>query len=169
MSLKQNNLAEATTENGFPTEVGVPLQREVTLEDGTRVIVESITPEKMAATLKSHFVTPGEKYVDNGNNLNGVVQNYNTVEPEPEPEPEPTLKSITITSEPTKTEYEEGEVFDPTGMVITGKYDDGTSKEITEYTITPSGELTKDNTTIYIFVGELSADITITVNEKTSD
>ena len=88
----QNTLAEATTEQGFPTKVGVPVQREVELEDGTVVTVESVTPDKMATILKSHFVTPGEKYQDNGLDLNGVVQNYNEEdEPEPEPEPEPEI------------------------------------------------------------------------------
>lgn len=75
--LKQNTLAEATTEQGFPKETGLPLRREVTLEDGTRVLVEGVTPEAMATKLNAHFVTPGEKYVDNGKNLNGVVQEYN--------------------------------------------------------------------------------------------
>lgn len=75
--LKQNTLAEATTEQGFPKETGLPLRREVTLEDGTKVLVEGVTPEAMATKLNAHFVTPGEKYVDNGKDLNGVVQEYN--------------------------------------------------------------------------------------------
>lgn len=75
--LLQNNLAEATTELGFPAETGLPVAREVELEDGTVVTVESVVPEVMAQTLNSHFITPGEKYMDNGNDLNGVVQNYN--------------------------------------------------------------------------------------------
>lgn len=84
-NLLQNNLAEATTELGFPTKVGLPVRREVTLETGETVFVESVVPEVMAQTLKSHFVTPGEKYLDNGNNLNGVVQNYNSEGGETEP------------------------------------------------------------------------------------
>ena len=40
-------------------------------------MVESVVPEVMAQVLNSHFITPGEKYVDNDNDLNGVVQNYN--------------------------------------------------------------------------------------------
>ena len=75
--LKQNTLAEATTELGFATETNTPLTREVTLEDNTVVKVEGITPYKMKEILKSEFVTPGEKYFNNGIGLNGVVQNYN--------------------------------------------------------------------------------------------
>ena len=75
--LLQNNLAEATTEQGFPIKTGLPVRREVELEDGTVVTVESVIPEVMAQTLKSHFITPGEKYINEEIELNGVVQNYN--------------------------------------------------------------------------------------------
>ena len=75
--LLQNNLASATTEQGFPTKTGLALQREVTLEDGQTVIVEGITAEALAKALEIHYITPGEKYMDNGNNLNGVVQHFN--------------------------------------------------------------------------------------------
>lgn len=75
--LKQNTLAEATTELGFATETNTPLTREVTLEDNTVVKVEGITPYKMKEILKSEFVTPGEKYFNDEISLNGVVQNYN--------------------------------------------------------------------------------------------
>ena len=81
--LLQNTLSEATTEQGFPAKINTPLQKEVVLEDGTTVIVEGITPNKMKEILNNSreeittFITPGEKYVDNGKDLNGVVQNYN--------------------------------------------------------------------------------------------
>lgn len=83
--LKQNTLAEATTELGFAAETNTPLTREVTLEDNTVVKVEGITPYKMKEILKSEFVTPGEKYFNDEIGLNGVVQNYNEgVQPTPE-------------------------------------------------------------------------------------
>ena len=41
------------------------------------------------------------------------------------------LSSIEITTPPTKTEYVAGEKFDPTGMVVTAKYDDETEKTLT--------------------------------------
>lgn len=46
--------------------------------------------------------------------------------------PAANLTSIAVSGTPTKTTYEEGETFDPTGLVVTGAYDDGTKKEITE-------------------------------------
>lgn len=151
--LKQNNLAEATTEQGFPTEVGLPVQREVELEDGTKVIVESVTPDKMKIALNQNvdgnekeitFKTPGEKYVDNGNDLNGIVQVYNKSIIEPE------LVKIEITTKPTKIEYTEGETFNPEGMVVTATYSNETTKEITDYTYEPSENLTLNDTNITI-------------------
>ena len=44
------------------------------------------------------------------------------------------IDSIEVTTNPTKFFYEDGEVFDPTGMVVKVMYPDGTSTEITDYT-----------------------------------
>ena len=46
--------------------------------------------------------------------------------------PAANLTSIEVSGTPTKTTYFDGEAFDPTGLVVTGTYDDGTKKEITE-------------------------------------
>lgn len=59
---------------------------------------------------------------DGGNNTNDPT------------EKEASVKSIAVTTNPTKTEYESGDVFDPTGMVVTATMSDGTTKEVTDYT-----------------------------------
>ena len=41
-----------------------------------------------------------------------------------------TVESIEITTPPTKTEYMAGEDFDPTGMVVTAHYTDGTTADL---------------------------------------
>lgn len=41
------------------------------------------------------------------------------------------LTSLAISGTPTKTTYEVGEAFDPTGLVVTGTYDDNTTAPIT--------------------------------------
>ncbi len=82
MSLKQNNLAEATTELGFPAETNIPLQQEVTLEDGTKTMINGITPAMLATKLGITFKTPGEPYINGDVELNGVVQIYNGDSPE---------------------------------------------------------------------------------------
>lgn len=74
---------------------------------------------------------------DQGNNNN---DNQTTV----------TLSSIAITKEPTKNAYSEGESFDKSGMVITATYSDGTTKEITNYSVSPSGALKSTDTEVYI-------------------
>ena len=167
MSLKQNTLAEATTENGFPTEVGVPLQREVTLEDGTRVIVESVTPDKMKNVINQYvdgnenaatFKTPGEIYKNNEVELDGVVQVYNNSKSEPD------LVSIAVTTAPTKTVYNEGDNFDTTGMVVTATYSNETTKAITGYTVNPSENLATTDTSVTITYNSKTTTQAITVN-----
>lgn len=44
------------------------------------------------------------------------------------------LQKIEVTTMPSKTEYKEGDNFDPTGMVVKASYTDNTSKEVTGYT-----------------------------------
>ena len=43
-----------------------------------------------------------------------------------------TLTALTISGTPNKTNYEEGETFDPTGLVVKGTYDDSSTKTIIE-------------------------------------
>ena len=46
-----------------------------------------------------------------------------------------TVKSLAITHLPNKTEYIEGQPFDPTGLVVTATFDNGDVEEITDYTL----------------------------------
>ena len=52
----------------------------------------------------------------------------------------PKLEGIAIKTGPTKNVYEEGEKFDPTGMVVEATYSDGSTKAVTSYTY-PQGAL----------------------------
>ena len=78
------------------------------------------------------------------------------------------LDSIAVTTAPTKTNYTAGEDFDPTGMVVTATYRDGSTKAITGYTFTPNAALKTDDTSITISYteGEVTKTTTqaITVN-----
>ena len=58
-------------------------------------------------------------------------------------EPEPLPESIEITEKPDKTIYAVGDTFDPTGMVVSAVYADGTKKELSaeDYRIVPDGPL----------------------------
>lgn len=66
------------------------------------------------------------------------------------PQPEKTLSRIEITKVPTKVSYNEGERFDKSGMVIKAIYSDGSSKEINNYEISPSGSLSTNDTIVTI-------------------
>lgn len=81
-----------------------------------------------------------------------------------------TLTSIVVTMAPTKTNYTAGETFDPTGMVVTATYSDGTTKEVTGYTIIPDAALTTNDARITISYTEGSVTQTttqdITVNAR---
>lgn len=67
-----------------------------------------------------------------------------------------TLESISVTKGPDKTEYEVGETFDPTGMVVTAHYVDAEDsnntkdEDVTGYTISPDGALSLTDTEILL-------------------
>lgn len=84
-----------------------------------------------------------------------------------------TMQRITVSTQPAKTVYIRGDKFDPTGMVLTLEYSDGSREYITEgYTIV-NGDiaLTENNRTIAIRYGKgasgnpLSTSINVTVNK----
>lgn len=72
-----------------------------------------------------------------------------------------TLTSLAISGEPTKKAYNDGEAFDPTGLVVTGTYDDNTTATITN-------GITWATTPATLTVGTTSCSVTATVNGVTS-
>lgn len=83
-----------------------------------------------------------------------------------------TLSSIAVETEPTKTTYDEGEYFNPNGLVITKTYSDLTTEDLayaghtSDFTFSPSTStsLTTSNTYVTITVGGKSVNQPITVN-----
>ena len=84
------------------------------------------------------------------------------------------LSSIEVSTAPTKTTYTAGEYFDPTGLVITRNYNNGSSSTYTyvghtsEFTFNPSTStaLTTSHTSVTITYGNKSTTQTITVNSS---
>ncbi len=74
------------------------------------------------------------------------------------------LTEISITKEPTKTNYKEGEKFEKEGMVVTATYNNGKTEEIDNYEYSPNGELLETDSKIIISYTE--GDITKTVEQK---
>lgn len=73
---------------------------------------------------------------------------------------------LKIKTPPTKTSYFEGQKFDKTGMVVEANYKDGTTKEISDYTIIDGNTLKANQKQVTISYGEktITQDITVTPN-----
>ena len=80
------------------------------------------------------------------------------------------LSKIDVTTQPSKTTYIEGQNFDKTGMKVTATYNNGTTKEVTNYTITDGNNLTVEKTSVTVGYTEdgitKTTTVPITVNKK---
>lgn len=76
----------------------------------------------------------------------------------------PSVTNISITTQPTKTTYIEGESFDPTGMVVTATLENSETEVVTGYTYSPSGALATTDTAVTVSYGGKTASVSITVN-----
>lgn len=72
------------------------------------------------------------------------------------------LKSIAVSGTPTNKTYFDGEAFDPTGLVVTGTYDDGTSSPITN-------GVTWEKDPQILKLGTTSVDVMASVGNVTSE
>lgn len=72
------------------------------------------------------------------------------------------LESIAVTTPPDKTSYDAGELFDPTGMVVTATYEGGETEPITDYSY-PTEPLVAGQTSVAISYGGKNTSVTITV------
>ena len=79
-----------------------------------------------------------------------------------------TVESIEITTPPAKTEYMAGEDFDPTGMVVTAHYTDGTTADLSrdQYVIFYGDKLTKGQTDVTIQYNDGSGSSNIKTYQK---
>lgn len=78
------------------------------------------------------------------------------------------MTGIKVTTNPTKVEYEEGDVFDPTGMVVKATYDNGEELEVNGYTYSKE-PLKIENTEVEISYNEFKTKVAIKVSEKKRD
>ena len=78
-----------------------------------------------------------------------------------------TVESIEITTPPAKTEYKAGEKFDPTGMVVTAHYTDGTTADLSrdKYVIFYGDKLTQGQTDVTIQYNDGSGNSDIKVRQ----
>lgn len=81
-------------------------------------------------------------------------------------DPDPVrLVSVEVTTDPNRTVYSIGDVFDPTGMVVTAKYSDGSQRILSseEYSFSPNGPLTENDVSITVSYGGFSDTVDILV------
>lgn len=82
----------------------------------------------------------------------------------------PVLTGITITSGPDKTKYEQGDPLDPTGLVVTAQYSDGSSVVLKEgsggYTVTGYNAQKPGKQTVIVSYSGMTAQFEVTVTEK---
>ncbi len=82
------------------------------------------------------------------------------------------VQSIAVTTPPTKTSYDTGDSFVPTGMVVTANLSTGEpsdpdtwTKDVTGYTFSPDGALVAENTSVTITYATKTTTQAITVTD----
>lgn len=75
------------------------------------------------------------------------------------------LVGIRIAAQPTKTAYVDGEAFDDAGMVVEGAYNDGSSVNITDYTVDKE-TLSLGDTSVTVQAGGFEATVSVTVEKS---
>lgn len=73
------------------------------------------------------------------------------------------VTEVEVTQNPAKTEYKAGEKFAADGLKVTAHYNDGTSAEITDYTVKPKRALIANDQNAFVTVGNVTANVAITV------
>jgi len=77
----------------------------------------------------------------------------------------PKVVEIYISNPPTKTVYQIGESFDRKGMSVKARYDNGEVKEISGYTVLPSGPLALSDTCVTIYYEGAQTTLEIKVDD----
>lgn len=78
---------------------------------------------------------------------------------------EDTVQSISVTKQPTKTEYVYGEEFDPAGMAVTATYASGRTADVTGE-VAFGSDLAVGQTSVAISYGGATASVSITVGPR---
>ena len=110
-------------------------------EDRTSGDVFTLTFKALAESKGSITIKNIEAYKDYNDIVNVPEKSVEITVGDGQAEVPATLTSISVTKGATKTQYTAGEKFDVSGMKITATYSDGTSKEVTNFTYSPNGDL----------------------------
>ena len=116
---------------------------------------------KTAAELKGLAAALGDGFKNDAGNVN---DGYPVLSWQVSNAPDPVITGIKITNAPTKTVYEAGENFDPTGMTVVAVYDDEHEEAITDFTVEGGDNLTVETTKVTVKYGDFTTTQAITVN-----
>ena len=120
------------------------MEIKATYEDGsTRVVTGYVVTPDGALTVNDKEVTIS--YTEG--EVTKVIKQPITVV-------EAYVTEISIATLPTKMEYNLGDEFDPTGMVVNAKYSNGNTSPIDNYVVSPSGKLKVNDTALKVTYGE---------------
>ena len=137
--------------------------------DKTGMVVTAIYSDASQETITEYEYAPTGELTTNDNlitiSYQGKMAILSITVREETPPAEKTLEGIEVTTNPNKMEYEVGETFDKTGMVVTAIYSDASQETITEYTYSPTGSLTVNDNKIVITYQGKTATVNITVQE----
>ena len=76
------------------------------------------------------------------------------------------VTKLEITKAPDTTDYVAGQAFDPTGMIVSATFDNGTTAEVTDYTVSPAGALDESVKAVTVSYGGKNAVQSVTVVVK---
>lgn len=116
--------------------------------DKTGMVIEATYKNGTTKTISDYKI-------ENGNSLDPeqtsvtIVYDGQKIEQSIKVTPNPLIE-LRISKAPNKQKYVVGQNFDKTGMVIIGKYQDGSEQEIIDYTIENGNNLTKEQTEVTI-------------------
>ena len=138
--------------------------------DKTGMVVTAIYSDSSKETVTDYAYTPTGSLTKNDTKITITYKDKTatvtiTVKEKTPPVVEKTLERIEITKNPNKTEYEEGEKFDKTGMVVTAVYSVNSRETVTDYTYAPTGSLTANDKRVIITYKGKTTTISISVKK----
>ena len=138
--------------------------------DKTGMVVTAIYSDSSKETVTDYAYTPTGSLTKNDTKITITYKDKTatvtiTVKEKTPPVVEKTLERIEITKNPNKTEYEEGEKFDKTGMVVTAVYSDNSRETVTDYTYASTGSLTANDKRVIITYKGKTTTISISVKK----
>lgn len=132
--------------------------------DSKGMIVEATFTDGTVEEINDYDIPDG-KDLKNGQEIVNIVYQDKSVSQEVKVNPNAVVK-IEITTPPNKREYVEGQDFSRDGMIVTATYEDGTTKNVTSYTVEDGVKLNKNQNKVIIKFEDKAIEQEILVREK---